>query len=722
MLAKKPWTVMVYLAADNNLFSFGVDSLRQMKVAARNNVNILAEFDTGPANRSKRYLFDGREPIGSIEDNVVETFGPTNAADPDNLARFIEWGATNYPADHYYVVIWGHGGGVDDDFPRQPDHSFVPRHSLLSLFKGTSDDNPKGTSDDVPKGTSDDVPKGTSDDVPKGTSDDNPKTVLNGHLKRILNSPLQEIADVLQIGDDALHMAVVDALQQAVSQALESSVLSDIEHFGFNASQKDNLLKLRDRILTDLKSDTLVNLESGVLGSLRLGILGALQQGIFDALQTGILYELQKAVVHALQVGETEAAIEQVRNVVLNVIFRFLENGMLEVQQMGLLDPSQKRVLPPTKSLAFVDHPEDFLTNAGLKRALALAKNSIYQKIDILGMDSCNMNMIEIGYDLRDSVDFLVASQDDIPDASWPYDRIIKKLVDQPNISPRELARTTAITYVDGYKDYVNRAVTAAQQVKLDQPVTLSVLDLDQCEKIVTQIQKLVDVLMNALRTGPGVNAISRARGQVRNFGDGQFIDLIHFCELLSEPDNDPASARLATPRSPVSTDPGVIQLSRTAFSLIEPLREIISLNQHSGTEQNCNGTSIYLPAFDPQQAEHAKRLGFLYQQLEFAVATKWGKFVAEFLNQQKLQLEAAQAFAKAKSKPPEPTSEEVAAELERVKQATEAAAQELNVAARKSKAGFLPLNGRLSAAARMASALALTIDAEIKSAVKVKK
>jgi hypothetical protein len=225
---------------------------------------------------------------------------------------------------------------------------------------------------------------------------------------------------------------------------------------------------------------------------------------------------------------------------------------------------------------------------------------------------------------------------------------------------------------------------------------------------------------MNGLHSSQGVNAISKARNQVRNFGDDQFIDLIHFCELLSEPDDDPGSARLATPRSPVSSDPAVIQLSRIAFNLIGPLREIISLNQHSSAETNCNGTSIYLPAFDLQQADHAKRLGFLYQKLEFAIATDWGKFVAEFLNQQKLQLQAAQAFAKAKGQVPEPASEEVVFELERVKEATEAAAQELKIAAQKSQSGSLPLNGRLNAAARIATAVAAMVAAEIQAMPKL--
>src|SRR5215472_13818626 len=280
MSEKKPWTMMVYLAADNNLFTFGVDSLRQMKVAANESVNILAEFDTGPTRPAKRYFFDGKEPIGPIEHDLKQTFGPTDAADPDNLASFIEWGARNYPADHYFVVIWGHGGGVDDDFPRQPDNSFVPRHALLSLFKGTTSQFPKGTTSQFPKGTTSQFPKGTTSQFPKGTTSQFPKgttsqfpkgttsqfpkgtnpfgdSALGAFLKELLKAPLEEIGDILSIGDDALHRAVISALKDGVGHAIGEKVLSEIQKLDgvskdkscFPDGQRSRLEELRTEIL-----------------------------------------------------------------------------------------------------------------------------------------------------------------------------------------------------------------------------------------------------------------------------------------------------------------------------------------------------------------------------------------------------------------------------------------------------------------------------------------
>ncbi len=54
---EKQWTIMVYLAGDNNLDGAGVTDLEEMKkVGSTDHVNILAQFDRSGANvATKRY-------------------------------------------------------------------------------------------------------------------------------------------------------------------------------------------------------------------------------------------------------------------------------------------------------------------------------------------------------------------------------------------------------------------------------------------------------------------------------------------------------------------------------------------------------------------------------------------------------------------------------------------------------------------------------------------
>src|SRR5262249_34432565 len=233
---------------------------------------------------------------------------------------------------------------------------------------------------------------------------------------------------------------------------------------------------------------------------------------------TGVLYELEKAVVNGVGKATTpkrvDAVVKRIHKVVGKAIVQFLENGILEILKMGLLNQLQptRRV----KALAFVDHPTSFLTNADLQNALTIASERIGQNIDILGMDSCHMNMIEIGYGLRNSVNFMVASQDAIPDASMPYDKIISKLVSCPDISPQELASQTASTFLAAYKDYSDRP-----------GVTLSVLDLKRSGSVAPFFRKFVACLLKASTSFSGRNSIVKARMKVRSFAANEFVDLL---------------------------------------------------------------------------------------------------------------------------------------------------------------------------------------------------
>ena len=55
-IAKKPWTVMVYMAGDNNLDPEGVEDLKEMKkVGSTDKLNIIAQFDRASGHVARRY-------------------------------------------------------------------------------------------------------------------------------------------------------------------------------------------------------------------------------------------------------------------------------------------------------------------------------------------------------------------------------------------------------------------------------------------------------------------------------------------------------------------------------------------------------------------------------------------------------------------------------------------------------------------------------------------
>ena len=111
--SQKKWTVMVYLAGDNNLDANGIDDLKEMKtVGTTANVNVIAQFDrAGAGVQTTRYCL---QKGTSTEADAVESIGETNTGSPEGLIDFITWGVKNYPADHYLLVLWNHGQGWDD--------------------------------------------------------------------------------------------------------------------------------------------------------------------------------------------------------------------------------------------------------------------------------------------------------------------------------------------------------------------------------------------------------------------------------------------------------------------------------------------------------------------------------------------------------------------------------------------------------------------------------
>lgn len=110
---KRNWTIMVYLAGDNNLDDAGVVDIKEMKTVGTNDkIAVLVQFDRAGANtQTVRYCLKKGTPLAK---DAVQSLGETNMGDPKVLEDFVTWGATNYPADHYLLVLWNHGAGWDD--------------------------------------------------------------------------------------------------------------------------------------------------------------------------------------------------------------------------------------------------------------------------------------------------------------------------------------------------------------------------------------------------------------------------------------------------------------------------------------------------------------------------------------------------------------------------------------------------------------------------------
>lgn len=107
------WTILIYMAGDNDLDDFGGDDIEEMKkVGSSDRIHVLVQRDTAAAGvPTRRY----RVRKGTMaEDDVVQKIGETNTGDPKVLADFLKWGRAKYPAKRTMAVLWNHGSGWDD--------------------------------------------------------------------------------------------------------------------------------------------------------------------------------------------------------------------------------------------------------------------------------------------------------------------------------------------------------------------------------------------------------------------------------------------------------------------------------------------------------------------------------------------------------------------------------------------------------------------------------
>ena len=122
---KKPWTLMIYMATNNDLDIFAIRNIKQMKAIGSNkNINILVCMYTEENNKIKAKQIFIKE-----QDSIVLNEKYNEAADvgnDENLSNFCIDIIKNYPAHHYGLIFWNHGTG-----PIEPLHKSKLQSSML---------------------------------------------------------------------------------------------------------------------------------------------------------------------------------------------------------------------------------------------------------------------------------------------------------------------------------------------------------------------------------------------------------------------------------------------------------------------------------------------------------------------------------------------------------------------------------------------------------------
>lgn len=119
------WTVLVYMAAVNNLDKFSELNMNQMEQITNNDVRFVVQWKLDATNPSgsigytplfsstRRYEVKP-DTTNQINSTLVRDMGDTDSGKASTIKDFLDWAVPLYPSDRYCLVVWDHGSGWKD--------------------------------------------------------------------------------------------------------------------------------------------------------------------------------------------------------------------------------------------------------------------------------------------------------------------------------------------------------------------------------------------------------------------------------------------------------------------------------------------------------------------------------------------------------------------------------------------------------------------------------
>lgn len=158
------------------------------------------------------------------------------------------------------------------------------------------------------------------------------------------------------------------------------------------------------------------------------------------------------------------------------------------------------------------------LTTDEIAATLAEVREVTGKKIDIINMDACLMQTLEIAYEWRNEIDYLAGSQAEVPNNGNNYATLLQTLINNPTITTRQFAETL----VDDYYAYYSTNTNGYE--------TYSALSLG------TEFDSLVSAFKDfstALKLTTDLNGVFLAWKDVTYFKVKEYDDLYNFADRL---------------------------------------------------------------------------------------------------------------------------------------------------------------------------------------------
>ncbi|MFX1582411.1 MAG: clostripain-related cysteine peptidase [Promethearchaeota archaeon] len=170
------------------------------------------------------------------------------------------------------------------------------------------------------------------------------------------------------------------------------------------------------------------------------------------------------------------------------------------------------------------DTSSDRLSIQELNQAL---NDSQVQHLDIVAFDACLMGQLEVAYEIRDTTDLVIFSEEGIPLTGFPYEDILLNLTTHPDTTPKALASSMVYYYVTAYD------VGGIYYDPMHDDICLSAVETSYLFSVSQALDQLALNLVGSMSDADLYEIISFARASSQGFAWAEFIDLYSFASSL---------------------------------------------------------------------------------------------------------------------------------------------------------------------------------------------
>lgn len=215
------------------------------------------------------------------------------------------------------------------------------------------------------------------------------------------------------------------------------------------------------------------------------------------------------------------------------------------------------------------------------------------------------MGMLEVMYQVKDYADYFVSSQNEEALDGWPYDKLIKPIIDNQEIDSMQLASDIVDSYIDSVK---------SSPTKMSNVLTLSVTDLNLIDELAEGINTLSSLLLKLHSEKPlklvfaekvTNKILISAHIADRYVPYSVFFDLNDFLENI----------KISMMKNKT--------ISGLAKQLLELLSRIVIKEKHQTLKGQYNlgigGISLYFTGMDTKS----------YKDNKFSIDTSWDELIA---------------------------------------------------------------------------------------------